>query len=89
MELEDLGLNNMNLSYFNFNVLQRQQNLKRLNLSNNHLKGIDLTFLKIESLNELCLEGNDLTEINNLTESCFPDLRKLSISRLIPRHVTF
>lgn len=79
--LKWLNLAYMNLTQFNVNVLKHQKNLKHLNISNNHLKEIDFTPLKSKSLEELYLEGNDLTQVNISTEPPFTKLRQLAISR--------
>lgn len=75
-----LKLSSMNLTYFDFNVLQKQRYLDVLSLSDNHLKRIDLTPMKGGFLNTLHLEGNDLTDIYGLTLERFPNLKLLRIS---------
>lgn len=80
-ELTMLGLANMNLSYFDFNLLHRQKKLERINIAKNHLKVIDFTPFQGRYLEELYLEDNDLVDVISFTQSKFPFLKKISISK--------
>lgn len=78
-DLYRLNLSNTQLSQFAV-TLWNQENLSYLNISYNDLETIDFTHLP-PGLYELNLEWNDLTQIDDLTSTNFPYLRKLAIAQ--------
>lgn len=70
----------MNSSNFDFNMLRYQQNLQILDVAENYLKYVDLTFLP-STLKELYLDGNDLTRLGIFLKSRIWNLVKLSLSK--------
>lgn len=82
LRLYSLHLNNANVTSFNYNALNLVY-LRSLRLSENRLREIDFwsnTFAD-NSITELNLDGNELTEIRNLNRHRFKWLRKLAISK--------
>lgn len=77
--LKHLYLSNANITEFDSTTLLNQYNLKTLDLSRNKLNSIDLGTMssKLEVIN---LDGNNLTQIDNLKRSYFPRLKSLRIS---------
>lgn len=80
--LEHLNLSHTNLSNINFGTFFHQKELKSLDISYNGLNKIDFdVFLPyLKNLESLVLDGNNLTEMDGLTNSMFPQLTMLSIS---------
>lgn len=79
LKLHHLNLANANISSFNFRTLEHDKKLYSLNISNNILRKVDLHYLA-KGLRQLYLDGNELTELNNLNRSNFPLLTHLSIA---------
>lgn len=81
--LHFLCLSHCNLSNFGFTTFYHQKNLRQLDISYNHLKKINFTLFwrNFKELNRLNMEGNDLIEINTVTNSTFPKLHFLAISK--------
>lgn len=80
LDLRGLNLANTSLVNFNFETLKNHHNLHSLNISYNHLKKANLTSLS-SLLDELNLEGNDLTEIDTITSMRFPQLTSITIEK--------
>lgn len=78
--LNHLNLSNTNLTMFDNRTLQYQTVLRTLDLSWNRLSEIDVNGIssKLQLLN---LHGNNLTKIENLSQTHFPRLRSVKISR--------
>lgn len=81
--LKFLNLSQTNLSNFGFDTFYHQTKLIVLDISFNHLKTIDFTLLlrNFQNLHSLYLEGNDLLEINSVSQPIFPRLTYLGISK--------
>lgn len=80
LDLRGLNLANSNLSNFNFDALANLRSLHSLNISHNHLNKANLTSLS-NALDELNLDGNDLTEIDTVTYARFPQLSSITIGK--------
>lgn len=80
LDLRGLNLANTSLVNFNFGTLKNHHNLHSLNISYNHLKKTNLTYLS-SVLDELNLESNDLTEIDTVTSTRFPQLTSITIEK--------
>lgn len=80
VKLIRLELGDAKLLNFDFSILERLTELRFLNVSYNNLIGVNLSHLS-NKLSVLQLEGNDLTEIENLTQSRFPKLFSLAIAK--------
>lgn len=80
--LEHLILSHTNLSNINFGTFFHQKELKTLDISYNNLNRInfDIFLPYLKNLETLYLDGNNLTEMEGLTNSLFPQLSILSIS---------
>lgn len=78
--LQDLHLDNMCTPNFDFNILEPLKNLQLLNVSYDSLNNIDLSSISTK-LQELYLEGNNLTQVEHLSQSRFPKLFELAISK--------
>lgn len=80
--LEHLNLGHTNLSNINFGTFFHQKELKSLDISYNNLNKInfDVFLPYLKNLESLILDGNNLTEMEGLTNSMFPQLTMLSIS---------
>lgn len=80
--LEQLNLGHTNLSNINFGTFFHQKELKSLDISYNNLNKInfDVFLPYLKNLESLILDGNNLTEMEGLTNSMFPQLSTLSIS---------
>lgn len=80
--LEHLILSHTNLSNINFGTFFHQKELKTLDISYNNLNKInfDIFLPYLKNLESLYLDGNNLTEMEGLTNSLFPQLSILSIS---------
>lgn len=80
--LEHLNLGHTNLSNINFGTFFHQKELKSLDISYNNLNkmNFDVFLPYLKSLESLVLDGNNLTEMEGLTNSMFPQLSVLSIS---------
>lgn len=76
LNLQALDLSNMNLTRFDFDVLEIQPKLQQLNLSYNKITELDAP---ANNLTELYVQGNDLTEIDGLSNR-FSNLEILGIS---------
>lgn len=81
--LQSLNLSGTNLSNFGIETFQSVKGLKILDLSDNRLGKINFTLMdgNFRALNELHLEGNELSELNSLTPTIFPNLTALAISK--------
>lgn len=79
VNLQYLRLSKANIINFDVNAFQKQRNLLSLDISNNQLQAFDLGFLS-EDLKWINLAGNDLTIINNFTDSRFQWLMAMDIS---------
>lgn len=81
--LKYLNLSQTNLPSFLYATFFNQQKLQVLDLSYNHLKKIDFrkSLRNFKDLNTLNLEGNDLTDVNSVTNTIFPKLSSLAISK--------
>lgn len=81
--LKHLVVKHTNLTDFGFNSFYHQRKLEVLDISFNRLHKVDFTvFLRnFKELTELNLEGNNLTEVNTVTQAIFPKLRSLGISK--------
>lgn len=81
--LEHLALANTNLSNIQYGTFHHQQKLRALDLSDNNLMKINFGILQwsSEQLQSLYLDGNMLSDLNNLTRANFPSLELLSIDR--------
>lgn len=75
-----LKMSRGNLSDLDFNLLRHQSGLNFMDLSYNKLETINFT-LHLPYLHNLYLQGNELTEVINLTKTHMPELRMLDISR--------
>lgn len=82
LRLYSLHLSHANITHFDYGGLN-MWHLRSLKLSNNQLREIDFraTSFTVNSITELNLEGNELTEIRNLHRQHFQWLRSLSISQ--------
>lgn len=80
--LEHLNLAHTNLSNINFGTFFHQKELKSLDISYNNLNRInfDVFLPYLKNLESLILDGNNLTEMEGLTTSMFPQLSILSIT---------
>ncbi|XP_055298619.1 toll-like receptor 3 [Sitodiplosis mosellana] len=80
--LEHLNLGHTNLSNINFGTFFHQKELKSLDISYNNLNkmNFDVFLPYLKNLEQLVLDGNNLTEMEGLTNSMFPQLSVLSIS---------
>lgn len=80
--LEHLNLGHTNLSNINFGTFFHQKELKFLDISYNNLNRInfDVFLPYLKNLESLILDGNNLTEMEGLTTSMFPQLSILSIA---------
>lgn len=80
--LEHLILRHTNLSNINFGTFFHQKELKTLDISHNNLNKInfDIFLPYLKNLESLYLDGNNLTEMEGLTNSLFPQLSILSIA---------
>lgn len=80
--LEHLYLGHTNLSNINFGTFFHQKELKLLDISYNQLKKLnfDVFLPYLKNLESLILDGNNLTEMEGLTNSLFPQLSILSIA---------
>lgn len=80
--LEHLNLGHTNLSNINFGTFFHQKELKSLDISYNNLNkmNFDVFLPYLKNLESLVLDGNNLTEMEGLTHSMFPQLSVLSIS---------
>lgn len=80
--LEHLNLGHTNLSNINFGTFFHQKELKSLDISYNNLNkmNFDVFLPYLKNLESLVLDGNNLTEMEGLTNSMFPQLSILSIS---------
>lgn len=83
VNLQHLNLSHTNLSNFGFNTFYNQRKLQILDLSFNYMKILDFTlFLRnFKQLHTLNVEGNDLTAIDSIQRSHFPNLVYLGISK--------
>lgn len=81
--LQVLNLSRTNLSNFGFETFYHHKKLQSLDLSYNQLKKLNFTLLfrNFKNLNTLNLEGNDLTEVDTVTNVIFPKLTSLAISK--------
>lgn len=79
--LEHLKLSHTNLSNINFGTFFNQKELKSLDISYNNLNKInfDVFLPYLKNLESFVLDGNNLTEMEGLTNSMFPQLSILSI----------
>lgn len=79
--LEHLKLSRTNLSNINFGTFFHQKELKSLDISYNNLNKInfDIFLPYLKNLESFVLDGNNLTEMEGLTNSMFPQLSILSI----------
>lgn len=75
-----LDLSHTNLTQFNFDVLQHQNHLIELRLSNNNLMEIE-TQSKLPYLSILDLHENNLTSIDRVLQKQAETLQQLAISR--------
>lgn len=80
--MENLLLRSTNLSNINFGTFFRQKELKVLDISYNNLNKInfDVFLPYLKNLETLYIDGNNLTEIEGLTNTLFPQLSALGIS---------
>lgn len=80
--LEHLKLGHTNLSNINFGTFFHQKELKSLDISYNNLNkmNFDIFLPYLKNLESLVLDGNNLTEMEGITNSMFPQLSILSIS---------
>lgn len=80
--LEHLNLGHTNLSNINFGTFFHQKELKSLDISYNDLNkmNFDVFLPYLKNLESLVLDGNNLTEMEGITNSMFPQLSILSIS---------
>lgn len=83
VNLKKLNLSRTNLSNFKFTTFYHQRNLEVLDISYNNLYKIDFyLFLRnFQNLTSLNLEGNSLTEIDDIKRTHFPKLSLLGISK--------
>lgn len=81
--LKYLNLSRTNLSHFGFNIFHHQKKINVLDLSFNELTEVNFTLFSryFKDLEMLYLEGNNLTEMDSITQSNFPHLRFLAISK--------
>lgn len=81
VNLEYLNLRNTNLSNLQYGIFHHQKSLRILDLSYNSLQKINFDMLSLycKNLEELRLNGNNLTEIDGLNQQNFPNLEKLQI----------
>lgn len=79
--LEYLSLRNTSLSNIQYGTLHHQQKLRYLDLSNNDLKQINFMLLHWNSgqLEKFSIDGNHLSDLNNLTKANYPSLQYVSI----------
>lgn len=77
--LRILNVSSTNLIEIDFDMFKHTFSFYEVNFSNNQLKNIKITS-PMTSLELLHLDRNELTEIESLTTSNFPNLSKLSIS---------
>lgn len=80
--LEHLFLSHSNLSGITFGTFFHQKELKTLDISYNDLNKIcfDVFLPYLKNLESLYMDGNNLTEMDGLTNSLFPQLSILGIS---------
>jgi Leucine-rich repeat (LRR) protein len=81
-KLEVLNLKGTNISNIQFGTFSHQHALKVLNISDNFLGQLDFHwFLALDRLEEFYMSGNQLRNIENLSQikSVFPNLKKISI----------
>lgn len=79
--LQNLRLDHVISPNFDLSKLEPLKSLQMLNISYNNLEKINLSLLSTTKLQELYLEGNNLTEIEHLAQSRFPKLFELAISK--------
>lgn len=80
--LEYLNLSNANLLNFDMKMLHQHKNLQIFDISFNKFQECDFTsYAENNYLRRLNLDGNDLIEIRNLTQTHFPWLKTLAISK--------
>lgn len=80
--LEHLNLGHTNLSNINFGTFFHQKELRSLDISYNGLNKInfDVFLPYLKNLEQLILDGNNLTEVDGISTTMFPQLTMLSIS---------
>ncbi|XP_031633871.1 uncharacterized protein LOC116347433 [Contarinia nasturtii] len=79
--LQNLKLNDANISTIQNNAFAKQRYLKFLDLSFNNLTNIDSSIYFFQYLEELNLEGNRLTNIDTITSTYFPKLKSFTFGK--------
>lgn len=79
--LMSLTLRRTNLSISDMKPFESlAKSLQRLDISNNNLLNLDFSTTKQMEFLEINLSGNQLTQLNGLTEQSYPNLKKLHIT---------
>ncbi|XP_055314016.1 insulin-like growth factor-binding protein complex acid labile subunit [Sitodiplosis mosellana] len=78
--LERFYLKSTHLSHVDFGTFINNPQLNMLDLSNNTLKSVLFYIFALSKLGVLCLDGNDITEMEGFTKSNLPNLVQLDIS---------